>query len=138
MSRKVVITINDTHIVDGQKETAKLSTVGRYEEKENGYLLTYKETEDFKGSETTVSFIDGVVTMKRLGGKHNAQLIVEPGKRYSCMYATEYVDLMLGVHGKEVKSRVGKDEGELFFSYTLDFNTGFCSHNELKMTFRFE
>lgn len=138
MSRKVVITINDSHEIDGQTETAKLSTVGRYEEKENGYLLRYLETEDFKGSETTVSYIDGVVTMKRLGGKHNAQLIVEPGKRYSCMYATEYVDLMLGVHGKEVKSRVSENEGELFFSYTLDFNTGFCSQNKLKITFRFE
>lgn len=138
MSRKVVITINDCHEVDGQKETAKLSTVGQYEEKENGYLLRYQETEDFKGSETTVSFIDGVVTMKRLGEKHNAQLIVEPGKRYSCMYATEYVDLMLGVHGKEVRSRVSESEGELFFSYTLDFNSGFCSQNELQITFRFE
>ena len=138
MSRKVVITINDTHIVDGQKETAKLSTVGMYEEKENGYLLRYKETEDFKGSETTVSYIDGVVTMKRLGGKHNAQLIVEPGKRYSCMYATEYVDLMLGVHGKEVKTHRDENGGELFFSYTLDFNTGFCSNNKLHISFRFE
>ena len=138
MSRKVVITINDSHEIDGQTETAKLSTVGRCEEKENGYLLRYLETEDFKGSETTVSYIDGVVTMKRLGGKHNAQLIVEPGKRYSCMYATEYVDLMLGVHGKEVKSRISENEGELFFSYVLDFNTGFCSQNKLKITFRFE
>lgn len=138
MSRKVVITINDTHEIDGQTETAKLSTVGKYEEKENGYVLRYLETEDFQGSETTVSYIDGVVTMKRLGNKHNAQLIIEPGKRYSCMYATEYVDLMLGVHGKEVSSRVGENEGELFFSYTLDFNTGFCSQNKLKITFRFE
>ena len=54
------------------------------------------------------------------------------------MYATEYVDLMLGVHGKEVRSRVGENEGELFFSYTLDFNTGFCSQNKLHITFRFE
>lgn len=138
MSRKVVITINDSHEIDGQTETAKLSTVGKYEELGNGYLLRYLETEDFSGSETTVSHIDGVVTMKRLGGKHNAQLIVEPGKRYSCMYATEYVDLMLGVHGKEVRSRVGENEGELFFSYTLDFNTGFCSQNKLHITFRFE
>lgn len=138
MNRKVVITISDSHEVDGQTETAKLSTVGKYEELANGYLLRYQETEDFKGSETTVSYIDGVVTMKRLGGRHNAQLIVEPGKRYSCMYATEYVDLMLGVHGKEVKSRVGEYEGELFFSYILDFNTGFSSQNKLQITFRFE
>lgn len=138
MSRKVVIIINDSHTTDGEKETARLITVGKYEERENGYLLRYKEAEDFEGSETTISYIDGVVTMKRIGGKHNAQLIIEPGKRYSCMYATEFVDLMLGVFGKEVSSKVDENRGELKFSYTLDFNTGFTSFNELNIKFRFE
>ena len=138
MSRKVVITIADKHEIDGQPEEAKLTTVGEYERTLSGYKLTYDETEDFSGSVTTLTLDGGKVTMNRVGGKHNAQLIVEPGKRYSCMYVTEYADLMLGVRGKEVKNKSDENGGELFFSYTLDFNTGFCSQNELNVTFRFE
>ncbi len=138
MTRKVVITIADIHIIDGQQEEAKLATVGEYEETENGFILKYNETEDFSGSVTTVTYSGNAVEMKRRGLKHNAQLIVEPGKRYSCMYATEYADLMLGVQGKEVRAKIEEESGELYFSYTLDFNTGFSSHNELNITFRFE
>ena len=138
MSKKAVITIADIHVIDGEREEARLTTAGEYEETENGFALKYNETEDFSGSVTTVTHSGGKVEMKRRGLKHNAQLIVEPGKRYSCMYATEYADLMLGVQGKEVKAKVEENGGELYFSYTLDFNTGFSSHNELNITFRFE
>ncbi len=138
MSKKVVITIADRHEIDGEFEEAKLTTVGEYEETENGFTLTYNETEDFVGSITTLTVADESVSMKRSGPAHNAQLIVEPGKRYSCMYKTEYMDLMLGVQGREVKYNIGADKGRLFFSYTLDFNAGFSSQNELNVTFRFE
>lgn len=138
MTRKAVITIADVHVIDGQQEEAKLTTVGEYEETENGFVLTYNESEDFSGSITTVTYTGKSIEMKRRGLKHNAQLIVEPGKRYSCMYATEYADLMLGVQGKDVRARVNEDSGELYFSYTLDFNTGFSSHNILNISFRFE
>lgn len=138
MSRRVVITIADTHETDGQREQAKLTTVGEFERTLTGCILRYDETEDFSGSVTTLTLDGGKITMQRAGGKHNAQLIVEPGKRYSCMYVTEYADLMLGVRGKEVRSEIDENGGKLFFSYTLDFNTGFCSQNELNVTFRFE
>lgn len=138
MSKKVVITIADRHEIDGEPEEAKLTTVGEYDRTLTGFVLRYDETEDFSGSVTTLTVDGSKVTMHRLGGKHNAQLIVEPGKRYSCMYATEYADLMLGVRGKDVRSRLNENGGELNFSYTLDFNTGFCSQNELNVTFRFE
>ncbi len=138
MSKKVVITIADRHETDGEFEEAKLTTVGEYEETENGFILKYDETEDFSGSVTTLTVADEAVAMQRSGPTHNAQLIVEPGKRYSCQYKTEYMDLMLGVQGKAVKSHVGAEGGKLFFSYTLDFNAGFSSQNELNVTFRFE
>ncbi len=138
MSRKVVITIADRHETDGEFEEAKLTTVGEYEETENGFVLSYDETEDFSGSVTTLTVADESVAMKRSGPTHNAHLIVEPGKRYSCAYKTDYMDIMLGVQGKEVRSKVGQSRGELFFSYILDFNAGFSSQNELNVTFRFE
>ncbi len=138
MSKKVVITIADRHETDGQFEEAKLTTVGEYCETETGFTLTYDETEDFSGSVTTLTVADESVTMKRSGPTHNAQLIVEPGKRYNCMYKTEYMDLMLGVQGKKVLYNIGEKQGKLFFSYTLDFNAGFSSQNELNVTFRFE
>lgn len=139
MSKNVVITIADKHEVDGEFENAKLTTIGKFTRTLDGFVLEYDETEDFSGSTTTLTVTPNKkVIMQRSGGKHNAQLIVEPNKRYSCMYATEFADLMLGVHGKEVTSELTEIGGTVFFSYALDFNTGFCSQNELTVSFRFE
>ena len=91
MSRNAVITIADVHVIDGQQETAKLTTVGEYSETENGFVLKYNESEDFSGSITTVTYSGNKVEMKRRGLKHNAQLIVEPGKRYSCMLSLIHI-----------------------------------------------
>lgn len=137
MNRKAVITISDRHEVDGEFEEASLSTVGEFEPIDGGYRLIYDELEDYAGSVTALTYQDGGVTMIRQGEK-NAELVIEKDKRYTCMYATEYVDLTLGVFGKEIKSELNENGGRLFFSYTLDFNTGFCSQNELTVDFRFE
>ena len=38
---------------------------------------------------------------------------------------------MIGVDAKAVRSTLGEDGGDLYFSYTLDVNSSFLSENEV-------
>ncbi|HBL40101.1 MAG TPA: DUF1934 domain-containing protein [Ruminococcaceae bacterium] len=137
MKEKVIITISDSHEIDGEREESRLTTVGELERTENGCILTYEETEDFKGSRVTITYTGKRIDMVR-SGTHCANLTIEPGKRYTCAYSTEYGDLTLGIFGKEIRAELSEKDGHLFFSYTLDFDAGFCSQNDLTIDYRSE
>lgn len=138
MKKKVVISIDDFHEIDGEMENATLSTEGVLSVDKGGYSLVYAELDDSIPGETTLRYDEpsGIVTMTRRG-QSVAQLIIEKNKRYSCLYSTEFGQLMLGVYGHEISSCVTEDGGSLNFKYTLDFNTGFSTENELKVRFRY-
>ncbi len=137
MKEKVIITISDCHEIDGEKEQSQLTTVGELERTENGCILFYDETEDFSGSRVTVTYTGERIDMVR-SGAYCANLTIEPGRRYTCAYSTEYGDLTLGIFGKEIQAGLNEKDGHLFFSYTLDFDSGFCSQNELSIDYRCE
>ena len=137
MKEKVVITISDRHEIDGESERSRLTTVGELERTAEGCILTYDETGELAGSRVTLTYTGSRVEMLRSGARC-ANLTVEKGRRYSCAYFTEFGDLTLGVFGKEVRGTLRKKSGRLFFSYTLDFDAGFCSQNDLTIDYRCE
>ncbi len=137
MKEKVIITISDRHEIDGECEQSQLTTVGELERTPKGCILTYDETGDFAGSRVTVTYAGSRIEMLR-SGAHCANLTVEPGQRYTCAYTTEFGDLTLGIFGREVRGALKEKSGRLFFSYTLDFDAGFCSQNDLTIDYRCE
>ena len=137
MKEKVVITISDRHEIDGESEQSSLTTVGELERTATGCILTYDETDCFAGSRVTLTYTGSRVEMQR-SGTHCANLTVEQGRRYSCAYVTEFGELTLGVFGKAVRGALREKSGRLFFSYTLDFDSGFCSQNDLTVDYRCE
>jgi len=108
-------------------------TAGRYYNKEGSYFISYKESETtgFEGVTTTLKVEgDSCVTLTR-SGVSNSSLVLEKGRRHLCHYDTGFGDLMVGVSGCRINSRLDDGGGELTFNYSLDINSSLVSQNEV-------
>lgn len=131
---KYLITINDTHIIDGEKESSELTTTGNMTFNDKGYKIRYKETgEGYEGCFVTLSVEENKVTMTRLGA-FNTEMIIHKGKRHTCSYMTPVGIMNLGVYASKVSSAMTKDGGRLEFSYSLDVDGEYLSENNLIVT----
>ena len=134
MKDNFLITVTGTQIVDGDKETIKLTTAGEFTYKDGTYYIRYKEYDNENPAicfDNTVE-VQGndVVTVIR-GGAGNSRLTLERGRRHQCHYNTMFGDLMVGVFANIIENNLTENGGTLQASYTLDFNAGLVSKNEI-------
>lgn len=134
MKENFIISVTGTQIIDGEKETIKLKTAGEYTEKDGSLYIRYKE---YDNDNPTIYFnntvkVEGnsIVTVIR-SGPANSRLMLEKGRRYQCHYTTMFGDLMVGVYTSTIENNLNEHGGTLLASYTLDFNAGLVSKNEI-------
>lgn len=134
MDDKFLISVTGTQIIDGEKETINLKTTGEYYTKGNTIYIKYKEYDNDDPAvcfDNTVTLEgDSVVTVIRAGAA-NSRLTLERGRRHQCHYNTMFGDLMVGVFTSTVESTLTPKGGTLHAAYTLDFNAGLVSKNEI-------
>ncbi len=132
---KYIIKINDLHKAGSEKESSELITTGSLRFFGEDYKIRYKETsEGLDDCFVTLSYENGsCVTMTR-SGSFTAQMIMEKGKRHTCVYETPMGSLSLGIYTHKVESTMTPEGGKLIFSYTLDANGSFLSDNILEVT----
>ncbi len=134
MNENFIISVTGTQIVDGEKETIKLKTAGEYIEKNGSRYISYKEYDNDNPNicfENTVKVEeDRMVTVIR-GGPARSRLVLEKGRRHQCHYSTMVGDLMVGVFTDSVENNLNDHGGTLYVSYSLDFNAGLVSKNEI-------
>ena len=134
MSDKYLISVTGTQIVDGEKETINLRTVGDYYIENGIKYIKYKEYDndnpDICFDSTVTLEGDNIVTVIRAGAA-NSRLTLERGRRHQCHYNTMFGDLMVGVFTSTVESTLSDKGGTLQAAYTLDFNAGLVSKNEI-------
>ena len=139
MKKDVLISIKGTVISeDAAPDVIELVTAGRYYHKEGNYYISYKESETtgFKGVTTTLKVEGGnCVTLTR-NGASGSRLVLEKGRRHLCHYDTGVGQLMVGVSGCRIDSRLNDGGGELTFHYTLDINSSQVSQNEVYISIR--
>ncbi|NLX92588.1 MAG: DUF1934 domain-containing protein [Clostridiales bacterium] len=134
-SKNVIIRIVDSHESDGENSTSELITVGTLDGFGDNYSLVYTEQDDaLQGCITTIKVEDKKRIIMTRTGEISAEMIIEKDKRHNCHYITPHGDFMMGVFARYIKSKMNADGGELKFEYTIDFNTGLASVNELKVT----
>lgn len=134
MKKDVLISIKGTVSSEGAvPDVIELVTAGRYYRRDGSYYISYHESEatGFAGVTTTLK-VDGdnAVTLMR-NGAARSRLILEKGRRHLCHYETEYGEMMVGVSGCHIHSRLGDEGGELTFDYSLDINSSLVSENEV-------
>ena len=133
----VWISITGTQQAGEESDTIELTTAGRMEKTDDGWLLTYKESETtgMEGVLTSLHISDKGVMLERSGAM-NSLLVLEKGKRHLCSYETGYGCLTMGVYTRELHNRLEKSGGELEFAYTLDINSDMTSSHNVRLTVR--
>ena len=132
MKKEAMITIKGIYNVNGEKDVVELLTQGNFYKKNDSYWLSYEESETtgFDGHHTTLHVERNRVTMSRTG-LTNSQLIIEKGSRHQCSYDTGYGPIMVGINGRDIRSTLSDDGGEVDFSYAMDINTALTSENRV-------
>ena len=123
---------------NAQPDIIELITAGRYYTKDGKQYISYKESEvtGLEGVTTTLKVEGGdSVTLIRSGAAQS-RLIIAKGQRQLCHYGTDYGDLMVGISGCHIDSKLGDVGGELSFNYTIDVNSSTVSQNEVSISVR--
>lgn len=138
MKEDYLIKVTGIQTVDGDTDRIEIITSGTMLHREGKFLIKYTERDSDNpriAIENTVLVNgDGQVTViRKFGGE--SRLILEKGRRHSCIYSTPMGDMSIGIYTDFIKnSLVPLVGGKLSFKYTLDFNAGFVSDNELHIT----
>lgn len=134
MKENYLISVTGTQIIDGEKECIKLTTGGEYVTDGTKHYIRYKEYDndnpDICFNNTVKIEGDNMVTVIR-SGPAQSRLLLEKGRRHQCHYNTMFGDLTVGVFTDTVTNKLTEKGGTLQASYTLDFNAGLVSKNEI-------
>lgn len=128
-----LISVVGTQDVDGEKDSIELTCTGEYIAEGSKFTIKYKEYDDDNPEVCSLSTVevegDTVTVLK--SGPYPSRLLLEKGRRHQCHYSTMFGDLMVGVFTDTVKSELNEKGGRLYVSYSLDFNAGLVSKNEI-------
>lgn len=139
MKKKYLITVRGTQVVDGESDTEELTTVADYTERDGKKLIKYNE---YVANEERADIVvtnlvkiegDVVSLNKRIEGR-TGQMLFERGTRHLCMYANEIGNLTIGIFTETIVDNLSSDGGTLEINYTIDFNGGFESENNIFIT----
>ncbi len=135
--KEVIIDIKGTQGIGSEKEVIEFSTVGEIKQTDKGYTLFYDEGEITGSKNRTVLTVDGsnTVVLERKG-ETPSKLIIQKGVRNNCYYSTPYGNLVIGIFGEEVISKLNTQGGKLKMCYTIDQNLQQISRNEVEIAVR--
>lgn len=134
MKKDVLLTIKDSHSIDGDTESYEMSTRGIWESDISGYKISYDEQYDeLKGCHTELTVNGSCVSMIRTGS-FNTEMTIEMGKRHNCQYQSPFGSMLIGISAQKVSSDITDGKGTLELKYTIDFYGGVASENELIIT----
>ena len=120
-------TCNGTDVIE-------LTTVGTYSHVDGKYYMTYREQSENMGNviTTMVSEGNGKVILSR-SGDITSRLLLESGKRHTCSYDVNGMQLIMGVFSEKVITELNEKSGHIYLSYTLDINSDLISKNEIEI-----
>ena len=122
MNENVIISIRGQQLFDEQEpDVMELITPGRLEQTEDGFTLSYQESEltGLEGT-TTVFRIQGQqVTLVR-EGEVNSLMVFEEGQRHLSMYETPYGALSVGINTRRMKTDLSPSGGDIEIDYAIE------------------
>ncbi|MBO5448870.1 MAG: DUF1934 domain-containing protein [Ruminococcus sp.] len=121
---------------DGQsKEETEIFSKGFFEKTENGYKISYEESEatGFEGSVTTLeTFGSDKIVMDRTGAV-TSNLVIERDTKHHCVYGTPYGSFTVGVNTKDIVCRLDDCGGTVDFHYVIDVNSSYLGDFEISV-----
>jgi uncharacterized beta-barrel protein YwiB (DUF1934 family) len=138
MGHDAVIYVEGLLVNSGTVEnTAQIMTEGKYFKKEGGYFLSYKESEmtGMEGTTTSISVIDGAVTILRFGTV-NTQLIFREGGKHISHYDTGVGSFTFGVFANKVDSDLDEKGGTISINYSIEAENMPLAENSIKIVIK--
>ena len=111
-------------MADGQNpDTIELVTAGTLLKEENGYTISYQESEltGLEGTTTKLRIEGPRVTLLREGNV-NSQMIFEEGEKHLSMYETPYGAMAVGIDTRRIASTIGESGGDLRINYAIEID----------------
>lgn len=135
MKKDILVTIKDSHTIDGSKESYEMTTRGTFDGVADDYVIEYDEQYDaLKGCHTVMTVKERRCVSIVRTGDFPSELIIERGKRHNCQYNTPYGSMLIGIAAQKVKSDIEDGKGTLELKYTIDFYGGVANETEMKIT----
>ena len=122
---------------DVDPNATELMTEGTLEQTEDGFLLSYQETEltGMEGTLTTFEIGPGRVILRR-SGSVNSQMVFEEGRRHLSMYNTPYGALAVGISTKKMKTELDAAGGSIEIDYAIEIDHAVAGENLFRIQVR--
>lgn len=135
---RILLEITGTQQTDRDKDKIELTTIGTIRDDGSAYIVRYTEeqTPPLAPVKVTVRIQkdESAVQMTRTGA-FDSCLMIEKSKRNLCRYGTEFGDILLGIYGREIETKIDDANGSFFFGYDVDINGAHASKNTVNMVF---
>jgi uncharacterized beta-barrel protein YwiB (DUF1934 family) len=137
MNKNVIISVKGKQVSgDEEPNILELITEGKYYKDEEGYYVTYNESEvtGMDGTTTTIKVSDGIVTLMRVGSV-NSQFVFQEGRKHISYYDTTYGAFTIGVFANEVNVNMDDCGGEISVDYHIEIDNK-TGYNDFYMSIR--
>ena len=117
----VLLTIRGEQYFDNlDPDATELMTEGVMEVLEDGFLITYEESEltGMEGTTTTFDVRGRRVILSR-SGKVNSQMVFEEGKQHTSMYETPFGELSVDIQTSSLKHNLTDRGGIMDIRYSI-------------------
>lgn len=139
MMKDVFISIKGIQGMDGDSDTIEFMTEGKYGMRNGEYYISYNEDTILDTHESVKTGIyiknkDSVI-LKRTGAVES-RMLIERGRRSSCLYATPQGELSIGISGEDIECNLDSSGGEIKLKYAIDSGFRLISKNEVNISIR--
>lgn len=132
MKKAVLLTIRGQQTYAEQEpEVVELVTEGTLENAENGWLLTYEESDltGLKGVITTFHVQPGKITLSRKGPL-SSQMEFQEGQFHESLYKMEFGALMITVCASKVQYDISEKGGTIDLTYAIEIEQSAAGYIE--------
>lgn len=104
MTKEILLTLTGLQLFGEENEAVEIVTVGEYYKRGDRHYILYEEAvEGLSGHISNIVKIgeNSLEVLKK--GLTNTRMVLEKGKRHTCLYQTPYGELSLGFWGREIR-----------------------------------
>ncbi len=132
--KNALITINGFQYTDGEKDSIELKTLGKFGIKNDKFYIKYTETNEGGESCENLIKVGKNETVLTKSGFTECRMVVEVGKRNSCVYSSASCALILDIYGCQIDNRLNEHGGALNLEYDINMNYAPISRNRIEIT----
>lgn len=130
MKKEVLLTIRGQQsYAEQEPEMVELVTEGTLESVENGWKLTYEESDltGLKGVTTSFLLEPAKVTLSRKGPL-SSQMVFQEGVLHESLYQMEFGALMITVCANQVRYDINENGGTIDLIYAIEIEQSAAGH----------